>query len=94
MIVTSLLQAYDKLQNTNQFKEETMTILHDGTKEWRLNGRLHRINGPAVEYPSGNKFYYKNGKLHRDDGPAIELIDGSKFWYLNDKRIHKCEINP
>ena len=55
MIITSLLQAYDKLQNTNQFKE-TMTVLPNGTKSWYQNNKLHREDGPAVEYPNGNKY--------------------------------------
>lgn len=48
---------------------------------------LHRENGPAVEYNSGNKFWYKHGLLHREDGredgPAREFINGDKEWYEN-----------
>jgi len=58
----------------------------DGTKEWRLNGQLHREDGPAEEYPNGTKKWFLNGKLHRTDGPAVENVDGTKYWYLNGKR--------
>jgi hypothetical protein len=55
----------------------------DDTKRWWLNGRLHRTDGPAVEYANGDKMWYLNGRRHREDGPAIERADGNKIWYLN-----------
>jgi hypothetical protein len=33
--------------------EPTMTINAYGTKEWRQNGQLHRIDGPAIEWANG-----------------------------------------
>ena len=33
-----------------------------GVKEWRINGKLHREDGPAVEYPDGTKLWYYNDK--------------------------------
>ena len=58
-----------------------------GTKEWWLNGDLHREDGPAIEYANGDKeWWHLNGKLHREDGPAIEYANGGKWWYLNGKR--------
>ena len=51
-----------------------------------MNGKLHREDGPAIEYPNGTKAWYLNGKHHREDGPAAEHPDGYKSWYLNDKR--------
>lgn len=37
---------------------------------WRLNGWLHRADGPAKEYSRGNEWYW-NGMLHREGGPAV-----------------------
>ena len=54
--------------------------------EWYLNGKLHREDGPAIEYANGTTHWYQNGKLHRADGPAFERADGYKEWYKNDKR--------
>jgi len=51
-----------------------------------LNDKLHREDGPAIEYANGTKEWYKNGKLHREDGPAVECADGTKEWHKNDKR--------
>ena len=55
----------------------------DGHKEWLVSGRLHREDGPAVEWDHGTKEWWFNGKCHREDGPAMEYSDGDKHWYLN-----------
>jgi hypothetical protein len=57
-----------------------------GTKSWWVNGKFHRLDGPAVIYANGTKWWYVNGKRHRLDGPAVERADGVKWWYLNNKR--------
>ena len=63
-----------------------------GTKEWRLNGKLHREDGPAYEHSNGCKEWCLNGKLHREEGPAYEEPGGTKAWYLNGK--HHREDGP
>ncbi len=63
-----------------------------GTKRWFLNHKLHREDGPAVEYANGSKSWWFHGKRHREDGPAIELTDGYKSWYLNGNLIN-CASN-
>jgi hypothetical protein len=72
---------------TNYIKYE-VKVYTSGTQYWYLNGKLHREDGPAIEYANGNKYWYLNGKLHREDGPAIEWVDGTKSWYLNDE-LHR-----
>ena len=67
-------------------KPEIKVSLH-GSKEWYLNGKLHREDGPAIEGVCGDKHWYLNGKLHREDGPAVEYVYGDKHWYLNGKLI-------
>jgi hypothetical protein len=52
-------------------------------------GRLHREDGPAIEYANGYKAWYRNGKLHREDEPAVIYANGNKYWYLNGKRHRK-----
>ena len=73
--------------------------VHDGrTKEWYLNGKRHREDGPAYECASGHKYWYLNGKRHREDGPAIEYANGDKAWFLNGVRYTEEEyyskLNP
>jgi hypothetical protein len=53
-----------------------------GNTYWRLNDKLHRVDGPAFEGADGTKHWYINGKLHREDGPAIMLADGTKHWFI------------
>ena len=59
-----------------------------GDKLWFLNNKLHRTDGPAIEYANGDKFWYLNNKLHRTDGPALEYSDARRggSWYLNGVR--------
>jgi hypothetical protein len=56
----------------------------NGNKDWSLNGKYHREDGPAIEYPNGDKVWFINGKLHREDGPAVEYHD-CKEWLINGK---------
>ena len=42
--------------------EYTVIVYGDGTKEWALNGKLHREDGPAIEYTCGGKHWFLNGK--------------------------------
>ena len=65
----------------------------DGTKRCFLNGKLHREDGPAIEWADGDKFWYLNNKLHREDGPAIVYNNGVKLWYLNGERHTEEEFN-
>ena len=34
----------------------------DGTKYWYVDGELHRLDGPAVEYANGSKCWYVAGE--------------------------------
>jgi hypothetical protein len=69
-------------------KNYTGSIETTDAIKWYLNGKLHREDGPAIEYANGTKEWYLNGKCHREDGPAVEYADGSKYWYLNGK-LHR-----
>jgi len=39
-----------------------LKISPDGTREWYLNGKLHREDGPAFERPDGSRHWYLNDK--------------------------------
>ena len=45
----------------------------DGTKYWYQNDKLHRSDGPAIEYPDGTKMWYINGKEYSFTEYCIEL---------------------
>ena len=63
-----------------------MEIDRNGTKVWRNSkGKLHREDGPALEYIYGTKAWFIDGKRHRLDGPAMERADGFKYWFIDGK---------
>jgi hypothetical protein len=35
---------------------------YDGSKSWWLNGKLHRLDGPAIEWVDGSEAWWVNGK--------------------------------
>lgn len=54
-------------------------------------GRLHRLDGPAIEDGKGSFVWYKDGLIHRDDGPAVMLVNENgtteeQFW-MEGKQI-------
>jgi len=53
---------------------------------YNKKGKLHRLNGPAVERIDGSKMYYVNGELHRLDGPANVGTNGELEYWVNGKR--------
>ena len=44
-----------------------------GNKEWRLNDKLHRENGPAIEYPDGDKYWLLKGDNYSESEYWKEL---------------------
>ena len=76
-------------------KKYYVTVDDVGTTRWYKDAKcavLHRENGPAIEFATGDKFWYLNGLLHRTDGPAIEYANGSKEWYINGKELTEAEF--
>ena len=71
----------------------TVEVQDDGDKHWYLYGKLHREDGPAVEYRDGDKHWYLYGKLHREDGPAVEYSDGYEYWYLDGKQLTEQQFD-
>lgn len=71
-----------------------MTIVYDsgsgvpnvyGYTEWKVNGELHREDGPAIINKSGSMEWYKHGKIHRDEGPAAISSNGDLYWHIDGK---------
>lgn len=98
----------DKARTIHHRKNGPAIEYADGTKEWYLNGKLHRSDGPAIECSmigNGRKEWYLYGDLHRMNGPAIEDAYGRKEWYRYGKRLGEfgvyiadevggCEVIP
>jgi len=62
-------------------------------KSWYKEGKLHREDGHALQYPNGRKIWFKNGKKHCEIGPAVEDRNGNKEYWINDKQISEKEFN-
>jgi len=60
---------------------------------YNKEGQLHRLNGPAIECPTGRIEYWINNKLHRLDGPAVIWSDGSVEYWINGKPLTKKEFD-
>ena len=52
-----------------------------------INGNkfLHKEDGPAVIWNSGDTEYFVNDKYHRIDGPAVDYKN-LKIWYVHGVR--------
>jgi len=68
-------------------KKPKCITYRSGDKEWYLDGKIHREDGPAIEKANGYKAWYLAGERHREDGPAIEFASGRKEWWLNDEKV-------
>lgn len=57
-------------------------IEENGFFVWKdTNEIIHREDGPAVVYPSGDEEWIQHGRLHRLDGPAVIWSSGYQAWY-------------
>lgn len=67
-------------------KKPIVTTFHNRVKH-TLNGKMHREDGPAVEFHNGELQWWINGKLHREDGPAIIKANGRAEWYWKGRKV-------
>ena len=74
------------------FNWQIPEIDSDGNFYWYINGKLHREDGPAIEYADGSKAWFINGNRHRENGPAVEYADGTKAWYINGSKLTEKEF--
>ena len=70
---------------------EEIKINERGSKYWYKNGKLHRLDGPAVEYINGDKIWYKNDELHNIYGPAV-LENGIEEYWIEGKQLSEKEF--
>lgn len=75
---------------SNHLPDNQINVDDDGVIRYFKNGRLHRMNGPAVEAPDGSESWCVCGQLHRLNGPAVIDIDGSELWYQNNL-LHRTD---
>ena len=76
----------------------TVKEFANGNKEWYLNGKCHREDGPACEYANGNKAWYLNDKCHTEEQYHKELKNRSancngKIVEIDGKKYELKEVN-
>jgi hypothetical protein len=72
-------------------QHSNVEILHLKThKEYRINGKLHRLDGPSKVYKNGGKRWFQANQLHRVDGPAVIYGNGGKRWFQFGK-LHRVD---
>jgi hypothetical protein len=53
--------------------------------EYRIDGKLHRPNGPAISFRESNYCqWYLNGKVHRYYGSVVADSDD---WVIHGRRV-------
>ncbi len=72
----------------DRFDDSTLRVDGSGTHFWHdQEGRLHRTDGPAIEWTNGDREWWVRARLHRIDGPAVERADGRCGWWINGREI-------
>ena len=46
------------------YKTYEVKVFSNGSKEWFLNGKRHREDGPACEWADGSKYWCLNGTYY------------------------------
>ena len=41
----------------------TVKVHTNGDRSWYQNGKLHRVDGPAIEWANGDRQWWINGKF-------------------------------
>ena len=75
------------LGNINEYEyHSTQYLLEDSSNSCRL----HRLDGPAVEWAKGGKEWWVEGQIHRDpeDGPAFIDSNGTDYSYWWYDQLH------
>jgi hypothetical protein len=62
-------------------------VTGNGAKIWYLNNSFHRVDGPAIIFPTGDESWYLHGKRHCEVGPAIDWIDMECGWFLHGEEL-------
>jgi hypothetical protein len=60
--------------------------------EHRVNGNLHRKDGPAIIFADGSVEWWLDGMRHREDGPAYVAASGTKAYYIAGYELTEVEF--
>lgn len=70
-----------------------MATYPSGTKKYFKDGKLHREDGPAIEWSTGGESWYVNGLKHRNDGPSFKNTnDTIRHWHMDGKVVSPQDV--
>ena len=64
---------------------DNVRLSDSGHTRYTLNGELHRLDGPALEWANGDAEWWADGQPHRLGAPAIEFA-AARIWLVRGKR--------
>jgi len=75
-------------------RRASVNVTEKGTKIHRNDeGKYHRTDGPAVEYPSGFGFYYLNGKkMTKEEWEGSEKESSLRLSFIDDFVEHGSRV--
>jgi len=53
---------------------------------------VHKDDGPAIVWKTGELEWYVQNKRHRSDGPAVIFPEGDVMWFLNGFKYENKEL--
>lgn len=62
-----------------------------GTVSWLLDGRLHRDDGPALEWFNGTCEWWWHGNRHRVGGPVVMWPTGTMQWWISGVQVSHAD---
>jgi len=72
---------------------EGATFHDNGDITWELDGKLHRLGGPAQIFSNGARVYKRHGIPHRIDGPAYIAANGSEEYWIDGRHLSKQQFD-
>jgi hypothetical protein len=83
--------------NATKYKDHSgniqESIVEIKSELWKVDGKFHRADGPAMELYDGTKKWYQHGQLHRVDGPAV-VNNYLQRWYIHDVCSREMRVAP
>ena len=62
--------------NGNLHSKREPALIRGRVKFWFWHGEYHRDSGPAVEWPSGERWFYAHGKLTKEESSCQKRANG------------------
>ena len=79
------------LKRTN-FDGADVTNRPQWVAEWKIDRKLHRVDGPAVIWEDGSTEWWQFGFRGRIGGPCSDMADGSRAWIERDLNVGRHHL--